>query len=794
MLHLIPNYLRTSLRNLARHKFSVSMSILGLAVAFGCCIVAWFNYELNSTFDRQHVNANNIYRVDFNHDQDGKNIIYGTCPIPMGQLLKENFADIDQVVRYEPLDLTLKSGSDLFPAFVAFADAEFPSMFTMPLVHGDYHIDGRNVLISDETAERYFKTTDVVGKSITLIVNDVAEEFSVSGVYKAFEFSSSFRFDVLANLDHFFTSVSDKSITKENWKRWSTTFVTVSDASRIPSIEKGMEQFVAAQNEARPDLKVRSFFLEPFVGMAARSRTEQVRGHWFGQPLPPAAVIIMFIVSMVLLGTACVNIINNTISIASTRFKEIGIRKTMGGRRVDIRYQFFIESGLICFAALILGFGFGEVFARAWDTIWHDIDFKINYFGDVQFALFIIGVMILTILLAGSYPAFFVARVQPMEVLKGKQKFKSSSVITKPLLVLQLSISLMAIIFNVAFYRNSVFQENYDLGFSYHEVVQVPVDDTQFELLRNAIAQNQQIESIGGSTHQLSKGLYKAKIKVDEKEQEVEMANIGEHYFNTLDVKIIAGRDFGLSSTADEKESVIVNGEFVKELGIEGDPVGKRILLNDSIPLYIVGVTEDIYVNALFTPLQPVVFRNCEPKDYRWLTARADKSNILEVNEEMEKTWNQLFPTKLYPGTLMDEQLETTMNHFKNVSKLYAFLGLVTVLLSMTGLFAMISLHIRKKLKEIGLRKMLGGHTAHLSVIASRPFIIVVGLSLIIGTASGVFVANLFLDYVWEYYQTIEWSVAGMAIVATVLLAILTVLSQVLSAVRVNPIDIIKEE
>jgi putative ABC transport system permease protein len=259
-------------------------------------------------------------------------------------------------------------------------------------------------------------------------------------------------------------------------------------------------------------------------------------------------------------------------------------------------------------------------------------------------------------------------------------------------------------------------------------------------------------------------------------------------------VKIISGRDFGISSQADARESVIVNEEFLKAFSIKGDPIGQRVLINDSIPLYIVGVTEEIYINALFTPLQPVAFRNCEQKDYQWLTAKVDKSNILEVNESIEKTWAGLFPTKLYPGTLMDEQLETTMNHFKNVSKLYAFLGLVTVVLAMTGLFAMISLHIRKKLKEIGLRKMLGGHAAHLSIVASRPFIIVVGVSLIIGTTAGVFVANLFLDYVWEYYQQTEWLIVTGAIVGTIGLAVITVLSQVLSAVRINPIDIIKEE
>lgn len=793
MLHLIPNYLRTSFRNLSRNKFSVSTSIIGLAVAFGCCIVSWFNYELNSTFDQIHLNAENIYRVNFNHDAKGENVVYGICPIPMGQLLKENFADIDDVARYEPLDLILKSGSDLFPASVAFTDAEFTKIFSMPLINGTHQLNGRNVLISNKTAERYFGTTDVIGKSITLIINDASEEFSVGGVFKAFEFNNSFRFDVLANIDHFFTSVSDKSITRENWKRWSSTFVYVKDPSRIKAIEKSMDQFVPIQNEARPDLKVRSFYLDPFVGMAARSRTENTRGHWFGQPLPPAAAIIMFIVSMILLGTACVNVINNTISIASTRFKEIGIRKTMGGRRVDIRYQFFIESALICVSALVLGFAFGNVFARAWDTIWHDIDFKINY-GSIPFMMFIAGVTILTIILAGAYPAFFVARVQPMEVFKGKQKFNNSSFITKPLLVLQLSISIMAVIFNISFYRNSVFQENYDLGFSYHEVIQVPVEEQQFDQLRNAIATDQHILSIGGSAQQISKSLYKSKVKVDEQEHEIDLLDVGENYFNTLDVKIIAGRDFETSSQADVKESVIVNGEFIKKFGITGDAIGKRLLVNDSIQLFIVGVTEDIYINALFSPIQPVAFRNCEPKNYRWLTARADKTNILEVNEAMEKTWNELYPTKLYPGTLMDAQLETTMNHFKNVSKLYSFLGLVTVVLAMTGLFAMISLHIRKKLKEIGLRKMLGGHATHLSLIASRPFIVVVGLSLIIGTTAGLYVANLFLDYVWEYYQATELLIVALAIGTTITVAIATVFSQVLSAIRINPIDIIKEE
>lgn len=790
------NYLAIAWRTFKKNRYSVSISVFGLAVAFACSIVAYFNYEVNTTFDVLQKNRLDIYRINFKHiTTTGVTVAYGICPIPLGGLLKENNTVVDAVVRYETADRDVKINDEVFNTEVVFTDPEFLEVFNLPMISGANIISGNNLVLSDLLAEKYFGSENPIGQSLTLIVDQQPLEFTVSGVFRNFGFNNSFHFQILTNLDNFYTTVADKRYAPDNWKLWNTTFLFIKDKSQIPAIEASLQQYVQTQNLMRPDLKISEFYLDPFSGMAERARASQLKGHWFGQPLPPAAVIVLFVISAVLLTVACVNLTNTTLAMAGSRLKEIGLRKFLGARRKDLRVQFLVENFVLCLVSLTLGFLLAEYFLPAWDALWPDLNFNVTYLTNPSFLIFITSVTLLATIISGAYPAFYISSFQPLTVLKGKLKFGGTTLLTRILLVFQLTISLVAIIFNLSFYSNTVYQETYDLGFDSHSVIQIPVKNQgEFEMLKYELAKNPKINSISGSEHHISSNAYKGSVKVNQTEREVDMLNIGDNYLETLNIRLVEGRPFEVNSTTDQLESIIVNEEFVKSFKLGNSAIGSRVVLYDSVPLFIVGVVKDVYLNALFQPIQPLAFRYSLPSTYQFLTLNAKQHDLLNIQQETVKIWKALLPNRIYEGKIMDEEMAEALQHFRNVTILYSFLGSVTILLSMSGLFSLIALHIQKRLKEIGLRKMMGASIAQLLWLAGKPFLIILIIACILGTVGGVFSANTFMNAIWEYYRQTSVLTILVSILSVLVIAILSVAYRINQVRTVNPVDIIREE
>lgn len=791
---MFTNYLSIAWRHIKKNKYPVGISVVGLAVAFACAIVAYFNYELNSTFDAMHQNRGDIYRVNFKHITPEGNIEkYGICPIPLGGLLRENKQLIDAVIRYETTDRDVKIKTDVFRTEVAFTDPEFLDVFDLAMISGVKSIAEKNLLLSDLLAKKYFGTENAVGQSLTFIINQQPVEFTVAGVYKNFEFNNSFHFQILTNLDNFYTTAVDKRYQPDNWKVWNTTFLYVKNKSNIAAIETNLQQFIDTQNLARPDLKVSEFYLDPLEGMAERARASQMKGHWFGQPLPPAAVIVLFVIASVLLIIACVNLTNTTLATAAARLKEIGLRKVLGGRKTDLRKQFLWENLILCVLSLALGILLAQYFLPAWDALWPDLNFNVNYLS-APFIIFLTSVTLVAAIASGAYPAFYIASFNPLEVFKGKLKFGGTSLLTRILLILQLTISLVAIIFNLAFYYNTVYQENYDLGFDSHSVIEIPVQgENEFIVLKQQLEKDPRITTISGSEHHISSSTYKASVKIQQQAREIDALNIGDSYLETLNIQLLEGRAFEKNSANDEIESMLVNEEFVRAFQIKGTPIGQRVLWNDSVQVFITGVVKDVYLNALFQPVQPIAFRYCRSASYRFLTLKAAPTNLLSIQKSAESDWKNLFLTRAYEGKIMDEEMSETLQHFRNVTILYSFLGSVTMLLSISGLFSLVTLHIQRRLKEIGLRKMMGASSGRLIWLAGKPFLIILGISCILGTAGGIASANIFMDAIWEYYQRTNIETVLIAISGILAVAVASVFLRIRRATTINPVDIIRE-
>lgn len=794
---MIKSYFLLTIRTIGKNKISFLINLIGMSIALGVSITAYVNYEYNVNFDKGQKDVENVYRINFNNEHEGRQTKYGVSPIPLGNLVRENVGEVSDVIYYISKSGQFRIGDEMFEKEFVYADPRFTKIFTMDLMFGSLSLDDKkDVLISDRLATTYFGVTNVVGKTLSQVIAGTPRDFNIAGVYKAFPANSSFRFDLLTQYENYFVDPAQRDQIANDWKKWSTTFLVIPNKNSIAAVEKYLQKFINIQNEARPDLAAKNFYLDPFQGMSARAVRERNEGHWFNRPMPPAAVIAPFMMATFLLLVACFNFTNNSIAIAGNRLKEIGIRKVIGGKRKELIFQFLSETLIFCSLAILISLYLAELFVAKWNSMWTGIEIVIQYQNNATFLIAIFSLLIIASLLAGSYPALYISRFKPIEVLKGTVKFGGSNWLTKTLLAFQFSISLAAVIFALAFYFNSKFQKEYDLGYHYQNVIQVPVSGKQqFTELRNALQSNPHIKSIGGSQHHIYNSSSKVAAKFENgKETEVDLLSVGDDYFEALDVRITRGRDFEKNSINDQKESIIVNEEFVRAFGLGAQAVGKRITLADTAHFYIAGVTKDVYLQALFKPLSPLIFRYVPEDNYRYLVASADHSQLLALNEEIKTAWKKLYPNSLYTGSLMEEEMVMALEHFDNVVILYTFLGAIAILMSVSGLYSLVSLHLQKRTKEFGIRKILGAPLQNIVFQASKLFLIIMIIAFVLGSFAGTFMVNKLMDTVWEYYVSIGFNIVFTAITILFTIACATVSYKIFSVSRTNPAESLKYE
>ncbi|NJN41425.1 MAG: FtsX-like permease family protein [Flammeovirgaceae bacterium] len=792
---MIKNYFLITLRSLLKNKLYVSINILGMAVAIACLIVGYYNYDFNDKFDYHHVNQHSIYRVSSLREFQGQVTKFGYTPLPLGNAIRENVKDIDRVVRYIPDGGNFRIDDNTFNGSLSYVDAAFFDVFSFEFIEGTPQAIGEpgRVLISEDVAIKYFGKEPALGKMITELLDSASREFIVGGVYKEQPSNSSFNDQAYTLFENYF--IKNKDLDESNWRYRATLFVQISNPDRIQAITSQINPYKENNNIVREDFVLSGFELESFVGMGKRDSYDEVPGTWTREGSPIAAVIGTGLMGILILLIACFNLTNTSIAISSRRLKEIGLRKVMGGERKQLIAQFLGETWLICLLSLLLGVVIAEtLLVPAFNELWPEMKITTSYIANLDFTIFLILTLLLTGLLAGGYPAFYISKFQPVEILKGKLKFGGTNYFTRVLLTLQFAISLIGIVCSFAFVENAEFQKEFDLGFAKNGVVYTYVNgSSEFEIFRNELEKNEDIIRIMGSQHHFYSSAYNDPIKSGELEIEVDILNVGDDYMKTVGLTLLEGRDFVIDSETDRKESVIVTEEVARKFGWE-NAVGSEIIWMDTVKLYVVGIIKNVYNNGMWSEFDPVMLRYAGKDNVAHVIVSAPPDKIVEVNKFMEATWKEIFPNRMYNGRYMDEEIieATTVNI--NIVKMFVFLGIVALILSATGLFTLVSLNIIKKMKEIGVRKVMGATVANISKVVNLEFAIIMLIACILGSVLGSLMAGMLMGSIWDYYLP---TTAVTLIVSSLILIVVAVVSvgyKTYTTARMNPVKVLRDE
>lgn len=791
---MLRNYFLVTFRNLRKNKVFTLINIVGLGIALSVCIVAFFNHMFNFEFDRSHKNFKEIYRVNCYRDMQGREQEYGIAPSTLGLHIKQDIPGVLRASRLQRAGSPVKVDDDIFPAQISFVDPEFLEIFTFPPVHGDTRtIPGiGNVLVSETMAGTLFGNEYPVGRNI-VITNDQNEEFTftVSAVFTDLPENSSFRIDILAHYDNFLHMWKANDA---DWKLWTTVlFIQVPEKSLVPSIASSLKNYIPVQNNAREDFRINRFSLIPLNEVGSNTRNIWSSGLF--PALHPAALIAPPVMAIFILLIACLNFANTSIATFSRRLKEIGLRKTFGGLRRQLVTQFMFETLIICLLALLVGIALASVLVPAYSNLWAYMSIELTFSRFGFFWIFLILLLLLTGFLAGVYPALHVSSFSPVNVIRGTNLFRGSGKLSSGLLTLQFAISVMALVMGIVFARNAEYQRTLDLGYDRDKVIVVPIAGELYTSFRNEIISNPRIISAEGTMNHLGWGNYRRPVKDADKQLEVDVMDVGPGYAETMGLRLAEGRFFDKTRvTADrENKSIIVNQKLVNDFGWSSG-VGKTITLYDTTTLRIIGVVEDFYMSGVWEEIEPAMLRLSASDNYNILAVRANPEDLPGILDFISQKWKTLGTNQIFIGRLQEDLFQEEKDINGSILKVNLFLAVVATLLSLIGMYNLVSIDIIKRTKEVGIRKIQGAPVPVLMFLISRKFLVVLLIASVIGCAGGYYMSIMLMDSIWDYFVRISASILLLSALIMITATLLTISLKVVRASLKNPAESLRYE
>ena len=795
---MFKNFFKVTVRSLLKSKLFVFVNIIGLGLALGCCIVAYLNYDFATSFDNNHLNKDEIYQVSMGRQVQGNQVPYNFVPMMVGEVLNTEVPGLKAVTRYEGRGVTIKRENQIFNRGIAFADENYLDVFTYPLKWGTKEAfkDRKNIMLSAETSIAFFGDKNPVGETIEIVNGNGANWFYiVGGVFEPIPENTLMQFQTLSVFDNYFTMFGGE---KNDWKLIiDAVFVQAESPDVIQTIPGALEKYIQLQNEARPDYMVSDFWTQTLEEAPYNQRDLNGGGLW--QAMNEAAIMAPNIMALLLILLACFNFTNTAIAMSNKRLKEIGIRKTVGGSRNQLIFQFLGENLVMCFMALVVGLAFATWLVPKYSDMWVGMTLKLNLLNSPGLVVFLLLVLVITAVMAGGYPAFFVSRFKPVSILRGTLKVGNSSVLAKTLLGTQFMISVMALVSGFGFVQNAAYQESLDQGYDQSNLIMVTTANPQeAQQIKNAISANPIIESTSLTSNHIGFGNPSRAVKNADSELEIDIMDLGPNYIETAGMEILIGRSFTPETVeTDRNNSIIVNEQMAKVFGWSTEStIGQEVILYDTIRYTVVGLVKDFYINGLWDSIDPIMIRLRKGDEVNNLLIRTDPRNLSAANKFIEEKWTEIITDRPYSGFMQEENILGEAREVNsNIVKIFVFLSVIAVILSAVGLFTLVSINIQSRTKEIGIRKVLGASVTRITTIVNRPFLIIVSIGAVLGAAGGYGVTQkMLMPMIWTYYTSLNiWSFL-LPIGAILVISLLSVSGKVVRAAKRNPVDSLRYE
>jgi len=795
---MLKNYIKVAVRNLIRNKPYVFINVLGLSVAIAICVVIYLNYSHSVDSNREHENYRETFKVNgtwiLNGDPEG----VGIAPMPLTTMIKNDIGAIKDAVRYHVKGEVVKRGDDVFREDVAYVDDTFLEVFDFSLREGskDAIKNPGQIIISRQMAIRFFNDEPALGKEIRILSNGKEFLYTVGGVLNELPTNSTFDLDAaLISIETYFNHYPETE--RNNWAEWvDGVFVQLHNAADKELVEQQLAAYLPQQNDANEQMPYAGFYLDRIDEWAHNEK--YLRYGNFRSGMASSALWGLNSSAILILLLSCFNFTNTSISFSNRRLKEIGIRKVFGGMRSQLITQFLIENLMLILTALVIGLVLAEMLVPAFNDLFWFVRLELDLLGNFKLLAFLIVLMLLVAAFSAIYPAIYVSSFKPVNIFQGNVKFGSGNMFLRVLIAGQFIITVYNIFASIVFYQNGKYQTTMDQGYDIHQSIVVPIDgERDFIKLKNNLSQNPEISSIAGSRTQIAFSTDFATFEHKENEQEVGWLQIGHDYLRTMGIDIVQGRDFedGVDNYLSKK--LIINEQLVKDLGWEyGEEtvLGRRLFL-DSAYYTVVGIARNFHEKLLFKggDIRPAIITLTPPENFRYLTVRSE-SDLTRVNDKVKEQWAQVIPDIPYTGYYQSRAIEVVEDTNYIIDRVNWFVAVISIMLSAIGLYTLVSLNVIKRIKEIGIRKVLGASVLSIVQLLNRNFAGLLLIGAVLGSFSGYLVMDWLLDIIYAYRLPLNLWPLLFSVLLLVVVAATTVGAKVYNAAKVNPVDHLRNE
>jgi len=803
---MIRNYFKIAWRNLWKHQFYTLINILGLSLSISCSIILFQFISYHLSFDTYHHNAKNTYRVvSWLTFEDGVPMYDQGAPLALARDLKANDPRVKEIgilLRMHNINVDIpqnsKSGRKMFAEHenIGITDAHFFNLFDYQWEQGNKNTALNvpyTVVLSHSLAQKYFGSQDVMGKTIRV---DNKNTFTVTGVVKDHPANTDIKSEIflsLSTLDNIYPDLTQQL--KDQWSFINSTnsvYVVLQDGANPRYIER---------NIARLNIKAQGADMAKAFHFMLLPLSE---GHFDGRfagVIQHSLLTTLGAIGLLLIIIACVNFINMATAQSFKRAKEIGTRKVLGSTPQAIFMQFISETAYIVVFAVLLSFAMVAVTIPVLNT-WLQTQLSFNVFADFRLVVFVIAVLVLITLAAGSYPALVLSRFKPVNALKNQvgNQTQTAGFTRKGLIIVQNIVAQVLIISTLLINMQIKYIKTADLGFNKNAVIMVPIpssEQTKTDYLRNQLLADPAIKDVSFCHNApSSNNANGGSIKYDKHDWEkfAGATTVGDaNYVKTFGLRLVAGRNITESNTARE---YLVNETLMHMLGVK-DPwqiLGKRFTAGDLSGKAgtIVGVVKDFHAKSLYVPIGPEYITTYRDR-YQYAGVKISSGDLHTIINRIKKEWKSVYPDNVFEYRFLDEQIAGFYTKEDLLNKLITSSAVIAIFISCLGLLGLISLLTQQRTKEIGIRKVLGASVVKITLLLSIDFLKLVLIAIIIATPIAWLMMNKYLQN-FAYRIGIQWWVFALTAIIALFIAFITVSFQSVKSAMANPVKSLRSE
>lgn len=805
------HYFNISTRVLLRHKFYSAINILGLAVGMGVALLIYQYIHFELSYDQFHANADNIYRIWFSGTENGEDIgVDDDTTYGLGPRAKETVPEVKDFVRVHPhyigpIVTNLEKNEPYQEDNLWYVDSNFLQMFSFPLKYGNREsvLDEKySVVITEQLATKYFGDTDPTGKILKFELGNLGGDFTVAGVLQNPPSNSHMQFDILLPMNNLLDNYG--AYKNEDGWTWDNflTYVTLHENAELTETGEKFDRIVDAyvgERLAQDNVILETEF-RPLPEIYLSSNSSRSR-----QNVRTFTIIATFILLM-----AWVNYINLSTARALQRAKEVGVRKSIGALKQQLVSQFMIESLLINLVAALLSIGIAYLMLPTLNGILGK-EVSFNLIQSIDFWLIFLLIVLLGTLLSGLYPSFVLSSFRPIQVLKSiRVSSQRGFSVRKGLITFQFMISLLLVAGTYLVYKQVNFMQNQEMGIDMEEILVVhgpriiDYDDLRrnYETFKNEAVRHHSVLAISGTgtvpgTGNMFRGKVWRRNKSRDTGQVINVEQVDADFTQTFDLPLIAGSPF----TEDMQRSgdngpVIINEEAVRAFGFESakDAIHEKLItiVGDTIEVEVVGVVKDFYWNSLREAHMPYLFAlNHEYGAY--FSFRINLSDIPTTIDHIKATYNSTFPGNPFNYFFLDENFNQQYQADLQFGNLFSAFSLLAIFIACLGLFALISYSATLRIKEIGIRKVLGASISSLMLLLSREYLILLFIAIALAVPATIVGGRAWLEN-YAYKTEIGFDLLLVPGVILLFISVLTVSYRTYAAAKTNPAESLKAE